>query len=65
MKIDIGAQIQVSHRGEVITGRIVGVEDAGNRRGFPAGRLYHVQLPDWDGAREVHESQLILEQLTH
>jgi hypothetical protein len=54
----IGTIISTTRNGREVRGRIVGIEDAGCRRGFPAGRLLHVQLPGEDGAIEVHESQL-------
>jgi len=55
---DIGDTITCEHRGQRITGRIVGYENAGQRHRMPPGRLYLVQVPGEDGWREVHENAL-------
>ncbi len=53
MQIDIGTQIQVSHRGEVIHGRIVGIESSSQRHGFPSRG--HVVVLQPQGDREPLE----------
>lgn len=57
-KADIGSQITIDRGGREVRGRIVGREDASDRRGMPAGRLLYVQIVGEDGAREVHSSQV-------
>jgi hypothetical protein len=54
---DIGKTITVTHHHREVYGRIVGVESAENRRGFPAAGVVVVVQPDEGEPFEVYLPQ--------
>lgn len=58
---DIGDEIRFRRDAKLLSGRVVGREDAKHRRGYVDGWLYVVDLGNGDWV-EVHSRDLVQEQ---
>jgi len=60
-QFDIGNTIEFRHKGQQITGRVVGREPAGDRRGYREGTLLTVRTESGEWVT-VHERDVRQEQ---